>query len=151
MPNEEAAQELESLIAECKQNATRSHARGRFYYYLGYSIMILSVMGSIGAGALALATNVDRALVGIIALVPAFCATVAGQLRLVEKSNWFYRRKRELDAFARKATVARRRRPDLETLEACYAELDALDRAMGDEWSDKLAFDFTAHRRREPA
>jgi hypothetical protein len=150
MAGVDATQELDALIGECRETATRSHRRGRFYYYLAYSIMILSIVGSIGAGALALATGVDRTLVGIIALVPAFCATVAGQLRLVEKSNWFYRRRRELDAFARKVSVARKRAPDVETLEACYAELSAIDKAQGDEWSNNLAFDFASHGHREP-
>jgi hypothetical protein len=141
--------ELDALIADCRAAAKRAWKRGKVYYLFGYLIMLLSLVGSIGAGALALASGVDRAIVGFVALVPAFAATIAGQLRLVEKSNWFYRRRRELDALARRTTVARMRAPTLATLEHCYAELTAIDRAMGDEWSEKLAFDFTAQAKNE--
>lgn len=151
MADQDTSGELDTLIAELRETGLRAHRRGKLYYNTGYAIMLLSLAGSIGAGGLALATGVDRTVVGLIALVPAFCATAAGQLRLVEKSNWFYRRRREMDALARRVTVAKKRSPDLATLEACYGELTELDRQMGETWSEKLAFEFTAQPRREPA
>lgn len=149
MANEDTTAEMDALIAQCRDMAARAHRRGKVYYLSGYGIMLLSLAGSVGAGALALATGADRVLIGVIALVPAFCAMVAGQLRLVEKSNWFYRRQREMNALARRVTVARKRSPDIAALEACYAEMTAIDKTMGDEWSAKLAFDFAARPRGE--
>jgi len=151
MADQDTSAELDALIGECRETARRAHRRGKLYYLAGYAIMLVSLAGSIGAGVLALASGADRAVVGFVALIPAFAATIAGQLRLVEKSNWFYRRRREMDALARRVTVARKRSPDLATLEACYADLSAVDAAMGDDWSAKLAFDFAAQGRREGA
>nr|WP_166178142.1 hypothetical protein [Altererythrobacter segetis] len=151
MADADTGAELDALIADCREKAKRSHAMGRRYYFWGYAIMLASLVGSIGAGVLALASGVDRAVVGVVALIPAFAATVAGQLRLVEKSNWFYRRRRELEALTRRVTTARLRAADLATLEACYGELSAIDKAMGDQWEEKLAFDFTAQAKAEQA
>ena len=147
MAGEDASLELDALIAKCTDAMERSKRGGRVYYLAGYALMLLSVAGSIGAGVMALWTDVDRALVGTVALLPALCATVAGQLRLVEKGDWFYLRHRETRALIHRITVARLRAPTIETLEASYADQDVLDTRLGELWSRTLSFNFTKHER----
>jgi hypothetical protein len=143
MAGEDASAELDALIAQCTDAMERSKRGGRRYYFAGYGLMLLSVVGSIGAGVLALWSEVDRALVGTIALLPALCATVAGQLRLIEKGNWYYLRHRETRALIHRITVARHRASTVDTLAACYADQDDLDGRLGDAWSHTLSFSFT--------
>jgi hypothetical protein len=91
---------------------------------------------------LALWSDVDRALVGTIALLPALAGIVAGQLRLVEKGNWFYLRHRQARALGRRVMVAKKKAPTIETLAECYARLDDLEERMGEMWIENLSFSF---------
>jgi hypothetical protein len=145
MAEEDAARMLAALAARCDDAAMRARRRGRRYYFISYALMIVSVAGSIGAGVMALWSDaVPREWIGTVALLPALCATVALQLRLVEKGNFSYKRYRGYYAFARRVEVAQLRAPSLDTLEACNAEYTELVRTFDDMWAENLNFNFTA-------
>lgn len=151
MPDKDASAELEALIAQCRSEAGNSHRRGRNYYRLSYAVMVISVLASIVAGVGVLASEDYQKVFGVVALVPALCALAASQLKLVEKTGWFYRKQRELNALARQVTVARKRSPDVDTLEACYALYTEVERSTGEEWTRTAAFTFAAHPRTDAA
>ena len=109
--------------------------------------MIVSVLASIVAGVGVLAIEHYQKVFGVVALVPALCALAASQLKLVEKTSWFYRKQRELTALARQVTVARKRSPDVDTLEACFNLYSDVERSTGEEWTRTAAFTFAAHPR----
>lgn len=147
MPETDASAELEELIAQCRSEAQAAHRRGRAYYRWSYFVMIVSVLASITAGLGVLVGEDYQKLFGLTALVPALCALAAGQLKLVEKTGWFYRKQRELNALARQVTVARKRKPDVDTLEQCYKRFDAVQRSTGEEWTRTAAFAFAVDPR----
>ena len=147
MQDKDAVAELDALIAQCRNEADSSHRRGRNYYRLSYAVMIVSVLASIVAGVGVLAIEHYQKVFGVVALVPALCALAASQLKLVEKTSWFYRKQRELNALARQVTVARKRSPDVDTLEACFNLYSDVERSTGEEWTRTAAFTFAAHPR----
>jgi hypothetical protein len=148
MPEEDAAAMLERLVAQCDESAANAKARGRRYYFVSYTLMVLSVAGSIGAGVMALWNDaVPREWVGTVALLPALCATVAMQLRLNEKGNFSYRRYRAFHALARRVEVGRLRAPTLETLEGFNAEHAKINDSLDEQWVENLNFNFNASAR----
>jgi hypothetical protein len=144
MADKDANAELEALVGECRDEAVKAHRRGRAYYRSSYAVMMVSVLASIAAGVGVLALEQYQKVFGVVALVPALCALAAGQLKLVEKTGWFYRRQREMNALARRVTVARKRSPDVDTLEKCVALLNEVERGSDEEWARTAAFSFTA-------
>jgi hypothetical protein len=145
MNGDQAATELDALIGEAEDAAGRSLRRGRGYYFAGYALALLSVGASIVAGVLALGdTGAGLKTVGVIALIPAFCATIAAQLRLVEKANWNYRRRRRLKTLARETRFARLKGAPIDVLEAAQARLAAIETELDEAWSEGLAFTFAA-------
>jgi hypothetical protein len=149
MKSNDASAELGELITQCKTEAENAHRRGRNYYKWTYGVMVVSVLASIASGVGVLAS--DEKLFGVMALLPALCALAVAQLKLVEKTGWFYRKQRELNALARQVTVARKRSPDVDTLEKCYHAFTELERSIGEEWSRTAAFRFGAQLKDEPA
>ena len=151
MESNDASAELGELIAQCKTEAERSHRRGRNYYRWTYGVMVVSVLASIVSGVGVLASDDYQKLFGVMALVPALCALSVAQLKLVEKTGWFYRKQRELNALARQVTVARKRSPDVDTLEKCYHAFTELERSIGEEWPRTAAFRFGAQLKDDQA
>ena len=151
MPDKDASAELEELIRQCRADADSAHRRGRAYYRWSYAMMILSVLASIVAGGGVLVGEDYQKVFGVIALVPALCALAAGQLKLVEKTGWFYRKQREMNALARQVTVARKRAPDVDMLEKCYKLYSLIEQNTGEEWTRTAAFTFAVDPRTDPA
>ena len=140
----EADRQLDTLIGEAEAAAARSLRRGRGYYFTSYALVLISVGASIAAGVLGLGEGADLKTVGVIALIPAFCATIASQLRLGEKSNWNYRRRRRLKTLARETRLARLKQSPLEVLEMAQANLATIEAELDEAWSEDLAFSFAA-------
>lgn len=145
MNEEQANKQLDVLIGEIDAIANKSTIQGRIYYYLGYGLALISVVTSIMAGILALSDAASLWFVGVIALVPAFCATVAGQLRFVEKANWHYGRRRKYRTLARETRFARLKHPTLEVLEAAHSSLETIEAELDDTWTTTAAFSFAAN------
>ena len=144
MKSNDASVELGELIAQCKAEAETAHRRGRSYYRWTYAVMIVSVVASLVSGVGVLASDHYQKLFGLMALLPALCALAVAQLKLVEKTGWFYRKLREMNALARQFTVARKRAPNVDTLEKCYGAYSETERAIGEEWDRTAAFRFGA-------
>lgn len=144
MADDDAGRMLARMVERCDESARHARARGRRYYFVSYSLMILSVAGSIAAGVMALwSEEVPRQWVGTVALLPALCATVAVQLRLNEKGNFSYRRYRAFHALARRVEVARLRAPTLDTVDAFNAEQAAINDSLDEQWVESLNFRFS--------
>jgi hypothetical protein len=140
----EADRQLDTLIDEAEAAAARSLRRGRGYYFTSYALVLVSVGASIAAGVLGLGERAELETVGVIALVPAFCATIVSQLRLGEKSNWNYRRRRRLKTLARETRLARLKGAAIDVLETAQANLTAIEAELDEAWSEDLAFGFAA-------
>ena len=138
----EAAQILQTLEADCAASARAASRRSRRYYFASYAMMVLSLAGSIGASVLAFWNHIDHRVVGLVALLPAVCASVAGQLRLVQKGNLHFRRKHALESLARDFGLARRSTPSWKAVAAANAALSSLDQTSDAEWTTDLAFRF---------
>lgn len=141
---EKATVLLDAMIAECTTVAEAALGRGRRYYFISYLLMIMSVGGSVLAGILALFAEVSKDWVGTVALVPALCATVAGQLRLVEKGDWHYRRRNAMRKLARDFQLERDRGADLDRVAAANDRLSKIEVQFEHEWSQNNAFRFDA-------
>ena len=136
------AQELEAIALYCDQTAASSRMFSHRHYYVNYSLMIASLAGSIGAAVLAFWDGIDAKLIGLVALLPAICASVVSQLRLVEKGNWHFRRKHAMNRLARDLRLASLRNPDWKSVEAANANLAELEGRLEGDWDTTLAFRF---------
>ncbi|MXO59748.1 hypothetical protein GRI89_09375 [Altererythrobacter salegens] len=137
-----ADEALNSLVSECNSVANKSTLHGRRYYFFSYLLMVLSVAGSILAGGLALWGEFDKAVIGTVALLPALAATVAGQLRLVEKANWHYRRRNRMRELGRDFALMRARGANLDTLEEANRKMTMAEARMEHEWVQTNSFHF---------
>ena len=136
------ARRLEEIALDCEQTAASSRKFSRRHYYLNYGLMIVSLARSIGAAVLAFWDGIDVKLIGLVALLPAICSSVVGQLRLVEKGNWHFRRKHAMDRLARDLRLASLRNPDWASVEAANAKLAELEERLEGDWDTSLAFRF---------
>ncbi len=142
---DEGMRELLDEMHEHCDSSSRSYRRhGRFYYFLSYLLTVTTVLASISAGALAILplTKGNEALIGIVALIPAASASMASQLKLVDKANWFYNCSTEYKSLER----------DFQFLQASCATPDQIEKAkdrlslmevQADRgWSERLSFFF---------
>lgn len=136
------AQKLKEIAVYCEQTAASSRKFSRRHYYVNYGLMITSLAGSIGAAVLAFWDGIDGKLIGLVALLPAICSSVVGQLRLVEKGNWHFRRKHAMDRLARDLRLASLRNPDWKSIEAANSRLAELEERLEGDWDTSLAFRF---------
>jgi hypothetical protein len=138
----EPAVMLDALALDCEKTALASRGYSRRYYFASYTLMVLSLVGSIGAAVLAFVGEVDRNVVGIVALLPAICASVAGQLRMIEKGNWHFRRKHALERLARDFRLTAAQNPDWEAVESANKVFSELEERFEGDWGTALAFRF---------
>lgn len=133
---------LENLALECEQEVGESRKFSRRYYFASYTLMILSLVGSIGAALLAFLDGVDRAVVGVVALLPAVSASVAGQLRMIEKGSWHFRRKHAMERLARDLRLTAATDADWKAVETANRKVGELDERLEADWDAGLAFRF---------
>lgn len=144
MSEEKYSDQIARLITDCEEGAVASLRSGRRHYFASYTLMVVSVASSVLAGILALKVEATKELVGAVALVPALCAGIASQLRLVPKGNWYYHRNRLLQAHARIMLAMNVDKPTRADLDSAIAGLNRIEADLEKEWDSRASFVFTA-------
>ena len=142
---------LKSLVDECQREADVARVRSRRHYFISYALMVLSLLGSIGAAVLAFWDGVDRMIVGLVALLPAVSATIAGQLRLIERGYAHVQHKQSMQILARDLNLASLRKPDWDVVAEANRRFNQLNQQFTEEWRSSLAFRFQSREQGAPA
>ncbi|ABC64407.1 hypothetical protein [Erythrobacter litoralis] len=130
------------MIAYCDERFTHFRNLGRWYYRWSYVLSIIAVIASVSAGVLAIWDFASKEIIGTIALTPALMATIASQLKLVEKSNWFYMGARRFRAFARTMRVEAVGGVPINKVEEYARLLNDYEVGAQQQWTDQLNFQF---------
>lgn len=135
---------IPELTAYCQRSGETYRSAGRRYYALAYLLTVITVLASISAGMLAIWTgeNVPTPWIGTIALIPAASASIASQLKLVEKANWFYNCSTEYKALSREMMFLAASTPSPQLVEAAIGRLNQTERQADRGWSERLSFFF---------
>jgi hypothetical protein len=86
------------LIGLITASIGRERRRASGCHTTGMLLLILAVCASGGAGIIAIATDINRQIIGAIALIPAFFALLATTIKFDERAMFHYKKKRDLEA-----------------------------------------------------
>lgn len=140
--------EFQQLLSEfkvyCEDNSKRYRRAGWGYYLFAYLLTIVTVLASIIAGILAIyyggGENVK--LLGAVALVPAASTSVASQLKLTDKANWFYNGSTEYMIMARDFAILGAAGATKDDVAAAKDRLNQMESKADRAWSERLSFFF---------
>jgi hypothetical protein len=130
--NLERAHELQKEIDEaCRTNLRLGRQTHGLYLTLGVLIVGSSALSAV----LALGFDeVDRRLIGAIALIPGICAGVAETFHLVLKKHWYYRKHDRLKALSRRMHFTIPPFVTEEEIAKVVTDLCRIDRDMSRAW-----------------
>lgn len=135
---------LREMQRYCETNSKHYKRCGRAYYTLTYLLSVLTVLASITAGVLAiwLDTDAEQELIGTIALIPAASASVASQLKLTDKANWFYNFRTQYCTLSRDFASIIAAGATQAQADQLRERLNKLEVQADRAWSERLAFFF---------
>lgn len=129
------ATRAQQLRAQIYAESKYSLKLGQRTHQLYLLIIALTVGASAVSSILALGfPEVDRRLIGAIALIPGICAGVADRFHLRLKKHWYYRRYDKLNALVRRIDFVLPENPDHDEIASVSKAFCRVDTDMSRAW-----------------
>ena len=92
---------MDELIEEIESIANRHAKLAELDYRASYSLSFLAVAGSIVASICAALGVEPKALLAVLAIIPAAVLSIRGTFRFEEKASWHFKKSHKLKALTR--------------------------------------------------